>query len=419
MKQIQIKYFNLFTLLILCCSLFGQINKYPLDTDYHKNKDILNSINKWSKAYPSVFYSEVIGYSSNDKLPMRSFKISFNPQEKQFDKPSILIIGQIHASEPLGVEICMGFAEYLLKNYQKNERIKSLLRAYSFHFIPTLNPEGFEVVSSGAYANHRKNKTDTNANKRFDRGIDGVDLNRNFPFNWNNETQSLSTDPYYAGPNPASESETIAIMDYMRRKRFYLTVNYHSSFLGDHNERIFFPWNWSGTKSPHWHEMKAIATIFSKNLKGDYSTSNYLVQTGNTSKVGFFRDWAYSETGTYFFDIEVGGIYKKKSIIFPENKMRQVIVNKNVQALVNTLEYLDINTKRVKIIYENGKPVILSPIYYNTLNQTQVKPLMSNEKGMLFIFIPQDKKRVNLYIADKKYVVKKSNNNKATITIKE
>ncbi|MCB5249931.1 MAG: M14 family metallopeptidase [Candidatus Cloacimonetes bacterium] len=397
-----------FIILFYVITLAAYSNKYPLDSNYHRTKDIENSIKKWEIEYPNVFYSEILGYTGKDKMPIRSFKISFDPKVKSFDKPSILIIGQIHASEPLGVEICMRFADYLLQNYQNNERVKSLLRSFSFHFIPTINPEGFEVVSSGIYANHRKNKTDINSNNRFDRGIDGVDINRNFPLNWNNETQKLPHDPHYAGESPASEKETQAIIDFMKRERFYLAINYHSSYFGDLNERIFFPWNWSGAKSPHWYEMKAIASIISKNLKKDYSSANYLVHTGNTTKVGFLRDWSYAETGTFFFDIEVGGIYKNKSIIFPDNANMHIIVDKNIKALINSFEYLDINTSIVKIIDSKGKPYILSKVHYNTLKQDIVKPLLSNEKGLLFIFWPPDRKQLNLYINDRKYLIKKS-----------
>ncbi len=393
-------------------------NKFPLDKAYHRKNDIVRKINYWNQKYYNVFYPEVIGYSNNENLPIRSFKIGFNPKEKQFDKPTILIIGQIHSSEPLGLEICMNFAEYLLINHDKNERIKNLLSAFNFYFIPTINPEGFQVVSSGLYANHRKNKTDTNANGRFDKGSDGVDLNRNYPINWNKEIQNKPNEPYYAGKSPASEKETRIMMDLLKRERFYLAVNYHSSYIGDFNERIFFPWNWADNKSPHWYDMRAIATIFSKYLPKDYTEGNYLVHTSTTSKVGFLRDWAYAETGSYFFDIEVGGIYKRKSIIFPRNDMMKQIVDKNINALINTLEYLDLNTYSLRIKDQRNRPLALKEVCHNTLKCPHVKPKKTNEKGYLFLFIPPAKQYVNLYINNEKYHIRKGKQREITLKLK-
>ncbi len=163
--------------------MYGSYNKYPLDSQYHTPKEVGDLLKKWAIDYKEVFYLETIGYSSNDKLPIKAFKIGFNPTSTQWSKPSILIIGQIHSEEVIGQEICLGFAQDLLLNYKTNKKIQILLNSYNIWFIPTINPEGNSIVSNGKFFFHRKNKTDTNNNKRFDPGIDGVDLNRNFPFN--------------------------------------------------------------------------------------------------------------------------------------------------------------------------------------------------------------------------------------------
>jgi hypothetical protein len=54
-------------------------------------------------------------------------------------------------------------------------------------FIPTLNPEGHNVVTANLDVSYRKNKRDNNNNGIFDFNpvtggdIDGVDINRNLP----------------------------------------------------------------------------------------------------------------------------------------------------------------------------------------------------------------------------------------------
>jgi protein MpaA len=52
---------------------------------------------------------------------------------------------------------------------------------------------------------------------------DGVDLNRNFPYQW----QPGGEATYYAGPHPSSEPETRAAMRLIERIRPAVTVWYH------------------------------------------------------------------------------------------------------------------------------------------------------------------------------------------------
>lgn len=396
---------KILVLLMITClsiSLNAYINKYPLDSSYHTDKEIIQSLNQLKNDYPDLISSEILGYTRNGKAPIRSIKISKNVKQKRFNKASILIIGQIHASEPVGVEICLAFAEYLLKNHQ-DHKVDDLLDSFNFFFIPSINPDGFKIVSSGQYANHRKNITDTNKNGKLDKGIDGVDINRNFPINWNKEEQYKSHEPYFAGSSAGSETETKIMMDFMKREKFLFCINYHSSYFGDYNERIFFPWNWKENKSPHWDEMFDLAKRMSNNLKKDYSKDNYEVHTGLTSKVGFFRDWAYSETGTLFFDIEVGGIYKKKSIIFPNNFMLKQMVDKNVIALNDVLHYLNGNTYTIQLFNAKNEYRRFKEIHHKSLNHPYKKAKITNEEAYAFFFVPPSSKALSVYIDQKRF----------------
>jgi protein MpaA len=51
----------------------------------------------------------------------------------------------------------------------------------------------------------------------------GVDLNRNFPYDW----RPISDPTYYSGPHPASEPETRAAMRLIRRIMPAVTIWYH------------------------------------------------------------------------------------------------------------------------------------------------------------------------------------------------
>jgi protein MpaA len=75
--------------------------------------------------------------------------------------------------------------------------------------IPTINPDG-EAADSRQNANN-------------------VDLNRNFPANWETRTV-LSSGKYYPGPSPASEPETRATMALVALIEPTVSVWYHQPF---------------------------------------------------------------------------------------------------------------------------------------------------------------------------------------------
>jgi protein MpaA len=103
----------------------------------------------------------------------------------------VLVVGCIHGNECAGLAI-----------------ISALERAPVVHgvqlwLVPEMNPDGTAA--------------DTRQN------ADGVDLNRNFPYQW-----ERVTDPtYYSGPRPLSEPETRAAVALIRRIRPSVTIWYH------------------------------------------------------------------------------------------------------------------------------------------------------------------------------------------------
>ena len=76
----------------------------------------------------------------------------------------------MHGDETVGRQLVIYFAEYLLKNYEKDARVKTLLDSIEIYLLPSLNPDGFAVSPERSCF---KSKGRANANKK--------DLNRDFP----------------------------------------------------------------------------------------------------------------------------------------------------------------------------------------------------------------------------------------------
>ena len=382
------KSFFIYFFLIIAIKLFSSFNKYPLDSDYHNESSLEIKLQRISLNNPDNINHEFLTKTQTDNKAIHLIKVSKNINIEYKDKPNIMIVGQIHSEEPVGLEVSIAFLEYLLDS-------KVLLEHYNFYIIPTLNPEGFALVNSGLSSSHRKNKTDTNNNKKFDIELDGVDLNRNFPVNWNVEQQNKPTERYYAGKHANSEFEVQALCDFFYKNHIFLLINYHSSINGVFNEKIFFPYLWDDAVSEHYDIMFYIANIMANKLQKDYFSGNYHVHNLKTSKVGYLRDYAYIQHNILSFDIEVGGLNRKgESIVFPNNKQLRKIVKKNLNSLNNLLLSMKDNLYKGLVIKEGD---ILS---FNELfedSNGKKKRLITNQYGYFFVYNPSKEKTFNIY----------------------
>jgi len=103
----------------------------------------------------------------------------------------ILLVGCIHGNECAGVAIISAL-----------ERAP-VVKGVQLWLVPEMNPDGTAA--------------DTRQN------ADGVDLNRNFPYQW----EPISDPTYYSGPRPLSEPETRAAVRLIRSIKPAVTIWYH------------------------------------------------------------------------------------------------------------------------------------------------------------------------------------------------
>ena len=321
------------------------IGQNRLSERYHTYEEIRDSLFLWEEQfgenfepnqqfYPGsgvIYHLEEIGMSSNEELPFWGVRLSFNAEQKQ-DKPRILFLGQCHAEEILGVEITMEIISMFLNPQDYQEwayNMAALLYLAEIWVVPTHNPEGLRVVHGYEEDGHwiqdesfRKNKTDVNLNGIFDYVIgvgndsDGVDLNRNYDFNWifgdgpyeydNGIGAYQSHYDYYKGHEPFSELELQGIRDFALREDFLLSISYHSSRSGSVAEKVIYSWLWEDSKpAPDLEVIAEIGDEIADKIRREDGGGGYLPVAHGTKK-GNAHDWFYSQAGTIQYLIEVG-----------------------------------------------------------------------------------------------------------------
>lgn len=249
-------------------------------------------------------------------------RISDNPDEDE-QEPEILYTSLHHAKEFISVSQTIYFMWYVLENYDKDPLIKQMLDQTEMYFVPVINPDGLDYNVEGYDAiegifanNHRKNLRDNNNDGEFDPKIDGVDLNRNYGYEWGYDdigsSPSMSSDTY-RGPFPFSEPETQAIKLLCESHDFKFALNYHG-----YGNLLIYPWGYNNkhtidsTAYTHYGELLTDLNGFVYGLGEE--TVGYVTN-------GDSDDWMYGDQGFLALTPEVGdnddGFYPNTERIIP------------------------------------------------------------------------------------------------------
>ncbi len=334
--------------------LFTVLVSQSLDDRYHSVEEIYGVLDSLDQIEEigDYFHLDTIGFSTQENIPILAVRISDNAHMKE-DEPRVLFIGQVHAEEILGVEIVMDLIDDLLFPDPSILSHMNILKQYlDIWLIPTANPEGLNVVHEELDFSYRKNKRDLSPegpfpNNAFDydpsigNDIDGVDLNRNFSFNWAFGDTFLEPDnsdyashyDYYKGEEPFSESEARAIRDLALENDFVFSIVWHSSRSGNLSEKVFTSWKWEEVKeSPDLGIMKSIADYFAGNISTEDGTSTYL-SVFSGSRNGKLHDWFYRETGCIQYLVECG-----TSNLQPDSTLIENTIDRNKPAMVYLMD---------------------------------------------------------------------------------
>ncbi len=202
------------------------------------------------------------------------------------DEPEALYTGMHHAREPMSIMNLIFFMHYILENYATDPDIQEIIDNTELYFIPCLNPDGYEYNRStnpnggGMWRKNRRNNGG---------GSYGVDLNRNYGFQWgynNSGSSPTSTSETYRGPSAFSEPETQMVRDFCLGRQFVTALNDHA-----YGNYLIVPWGYIN--------VLAEATLYAS-MGDDLNTcNNYLVGNCYTT-VGYAvngtsDDWMYGE----------------------------------------------------------------------------------------------------------------------------
>jgi carboxypeptidase T len=273
-----------------------------LDDRYHTMNEVRSELKAVAAAHPEITVLDTLGYGEIEGYPIWSLKISDNPGVNE-DEPAVLYNGVHHAEEVMGLEVCMWMIDELTSGYGVVDSVTAWIDETEIWFVPLLNPEGHELVLNGTSLLWRKNKADNDESGEFELENDGVDLNNNYDWNWEEGGGPEPGNEYYRGPEAFSEVESRLIRDLTLSEKFVFSLNYHTpnSSVGYY---IYYPWYWTyvGFSPDHYTIYDIAQNLAARTLRED--DVPFTTQYGY-AHAGKARNWQYGAVGTIAYTNEI------------------------------------------------------------------------------------------------------------------
>lgn len=273
---------------------------------YFTYDEMLENLDNMLAQYPNLISErqQIGDILTHEGRPVYWLRVSDNPNTDETTEPEVLYTAVHHAREPNSLSQVIFYLWYLLENYETDPEVRFLIDNTELYFIPCINPDGYiynQTTNPDGGGLWRKNRWTSEE----DDITYGVDLNRNYGYEWGADNNGSSPNPnsqVFRGPGPFSEPETQAVKYLCEQHEFQIALNYHT-----YGNLLIHPWGYNDTPTAEDELFKGMGEVMTRE-------NNFTIGTGSET-VGYVvngnsDDWMYGETETknliYSMTPEVG-----------------------------------------------------------------------------------------------------------------
>lgn len=263
--------------------------------------------------YPNLITTKASIGTSIEGRPIWMVKISDDPDTEDPFEEGVYYGALYHAREPISMVSLIYFMQYILSQYGTDPEITCLINSRELYLVPCVNPDGYvynQTTNPNGGGFWRKNRRN-NGNGTF-----GVDLNRNFSYNWGFDNIGSSATPSaedYRGTAAASEPEIAAIQDFITANQLTIALNNHT-----YGNKVIMPFTYNSSQTANeTHYTNIAAAITADN---NYQYGKQFPMLGYSAN-GTADDWMYGSRGLYSYTVETShdsdGFWPVQSKIIP------------------------------------------------------------------------------------------------------
>ncbi len=252
---------------------------------YYTFEEVERELDSLHLNYPALASSKQSIGTSYENRNLWMVKISDHVDQDE-QEPEVLFTALHHAREPGGLMTLMYFLDDILEKYGSDPEITYLIDHRQIFAVPVVNPDGYvynEQTNPDGGGQWRKNRKPV-------QNWYGVDLNRNYGYQWGYDDQGSSPFPFsdtYRGEAPFSELETQAIRDFTFSRNFKCVMNFHT-----YGQVFIYPWSYINALTPDSLPFMEFANVLTRNNHYNFGNT---YQTINYNANGDADDWFYGE----------------------------------------------------------------------------------------------------------------------------
>ncbi|MDX2148342.1 MAG: M14 family metallocarboxypeptidase [Planctomycetota bacterium] len=269
--------------------------------NYHPLNEINDYLAQMATNFPALATAPASIGTSIEGRAINVIRISGpdRPENPRSQRAQVLFNGGQHAREWVNPATVVFIADQMLEQYATNPRVRALLDEVEFIFVPVVNPDGYVYSWTANGRLWRKNRRVNTG------GSIGVDLNRNWAFQWglNSGSSGTPSNDLYRGTAAFSEPETTALRNFIQANpRIRAHVDYHSF-----SQLLLAPWSYTLGSPPDnsvFNELnpQMVRAIF------DVDARTYVAGPGGETiylASGVASDWTFGDRGIWSYGIEL------------------------------------------------------------------------------------------------------------------
>ncbi|MEM4703555.1 MAG: M14 family zinc carboxypeptidase [Candidatus Bathyarchaeia archaeon] len=307
-------------------------------THYHNYTGVITVLQYLNQSFPTLVDVFSIGKSWENR---DIYCVRLTNENITRQKVKLFFVGYHHAREPISAELPLYFAVEATTNFTTNTTLTRMLNYSEIYIVPALNVDAYAAVEANEWQRKNIHGFDEDNDTLVDEDppddedgdgyienlfywdgydyefirwegfdddndglfnedwIGGVDLNRNYGYQWNATCDTGSPYPQdedFRGPSPFSEPETQAIRNLALAHDFKYAVSFHSGA-----SVILYPWAYTTAPTPHDALFRQIAANLSSLVGAPYGQSSSDLYTSS----GTWDDWMYGNRNVLAFTCEI------------------------------------------------------------------------------------------------------------------
>jgi hypothetical protein len=260
---------------------------------YHTYAEINDELHKLAAAHPQIAQVSSLGKSVEGR-DLWAIKISDNVAQDEPEAETVFLGGH-HAREWIAVDVPFLIASQLVNRYGTDSTITRLVDQSEIWIVPMVNPDGhqYAVTNDRLWRKNRRNNGD---------GTFGVDLNRNYGYQWGGPGSSGDTfSEIYRGPASFSEPETQAVRNFLQQRQTRALISYHNF-----SQLVLYPWGYTNAPAPDAPLLQSLAVAIADRIRVVHAVTYTPQQSAELYLAsGDTTDWLYGVSHVPAFTIEL------------------------------------------------------------------------------------------------------------------